>query len=51
MVEHAEDDIPLLPTPAAADGQRGPDYARAGREESGGDDLLTAILKMQRLNG
>jgi DNA (cytosine-5)-methyltransferase 1 len=43
-----DDDIVLLPTPAAADGQRGPDYARAGREESGGDDLLTALLKLQQ---
>jgi DNA (cytosine-5)-methyltransferase 1 len=40
-----DDEIVLLPTPAAADSHRGPDYARTGREESGGDDLLTAILK------
>lgn len=33
----------LLPTPAAADSVRGPDYARAGREESGGDDLVTTM--------
>lgn len=31
----------LLPTPAAADGQRGQDFARAGRDGSGGDDLVT----------
>jgi hypothetical protein len=43
-----DDEIPLLPTPAAAAGHRGPDYARAGREESGGDDLLTALLKLQQ---
>lgn len=36
----------LLPTPAAADGQRGADYARANREASGGDDLLTGVVKL-----
>lgn len=35
----------LLPTPAAADGQRGQDYARATRDGSGGDDLITAAIK------
>jgi DNA (cytosine-5)-methyltransferase 1 len=35
----------LLPTPAAADGERGQDYARANREGSGGDDLVTAAVK------
>lgn len=34
-----------LPTPAAADGSRGQDYARAGRQGSGGDDLVTAVIK------
>ncbi len=42
------DSIPLLPTPAAADSHRGSDYARAGREQSGSDDLLTALLKLQQ---
>lgn len=37
----------LLPTPAAADGQRGQDYARSDRVGSGGDDLVTAIIKHQ----
>jgi DNA (cytosine-5)-methyltransferase 1 len=36
---------PLLPTPAAADGQRGQDFARAGRDGSGGDDLVTLVVK------
>lgn len=36
----------LLPTPAAADGLRGPDYARASREGSGGDDLVTTMHKL-----
>lgn len=35
----------LLPTPAASDGRRGQDYARASREGSGGDDLVTAAVK------
>jgi len=35
----------ILPTPAAADGSRGQDYARAGRQGSGGDDLVTAVIK------
>lgn len=35
----------LLPTPAAADGERGQDYARTNREGSGGDDLVTAAIK------
>lgn len=30
------------PTPTRADGLRGPDYARSNREDSGGDDLVTA---------
>lgn len=37
-----------LPTPAAADGQRGQDFARAGREGSGGDDLVTLTVKATR---
>lgn len=38
----------LWPTPAASDGERGPDYARNdgdGRARSGGDDLVTAIAR------
>lgn len=34
-----------LPTPAAADGQRGQDFARANRDGSGGDDLVTLVVK------
>lgn len=33
----------LFPTPSASDGRRGPDFARAGREGSGGNDLITAV--------
>lgn len=40
----------LLPTPAAADGQRGQDYARASRDGSGGDDLITAAVKAHNAN-
>ncbi len=36
----------LLPTPAAWDGERGPDYAKMGREDSGGDDLVTSVAKL-----
>lgn len=35
----------LLPTPAASDGARGPDYARVDREASGGDDLITTVFR------
>lgn len=35
----------LLPTPEAKNGAAGPDYARAGRIGSGGDDLVTVIAK------
>jgi len=35
----------LLPTPAAQDGSRGGDFARAAREGSGGDDLLTTMAR------
>lgn len=43
-------DLPgaLLPPPAAADGERGPDFARAGREGSGGDDLVTLCARATR---
>ena len=37
-----------LPTPAAADGQLGQDFARANREGSGGDDLVTIAVKADR---
>jgi site-specific DNA-cytosine methylase len=40
-----DDELCYLPTPAAADGQRGPDFARAGRDGSGGDDLVTLCAK------
>lgn len=36
----------LLPTPAAVDGARGPDYARAARAGSGGDDLVTSMARL-----
>jgi hypothetical protein len=36
----------LLPTPAAADGERGTDYAAATREGTGGDSLTTAAAKL-----
>lgn len=40
--------VDLLPTPAAADADRGPDFARAGREGSGGDDLVTLCARATR---
>lgn len=36
----------LLPTPEAKNGSAGPDYARAGREDSGGDDLVTRVTML-----
>lgn len=42
----------FLPTPSAADGERGPDYARngrdldGGRDASGGDDLVTTVARL-----
>jgi hypothetical protein len=36
----------LLPTPEAKLAESGPDYARADRPESGGDDLTTAVTKL-----
>lgn len=36
----------LLPTPAAADAERGPDYAAETREGTGGDPLVTTIAKL-----
>ncbi|MFF7233965.1 DNA (cytosine-5-)-methyltransferase [Streptomyces sioyaensis] len=38
--------LPLLPTPTAADGRRGPDYAKAARPGAGGDDLITAVARL-----
>jgi DNA (cytosine-5)-methyltransferase 1 len=43
-------EVMLLPTPAASDGMRGPDYARVGREQSGGDDLVTTMAKMANVS-
>lgn len=40
----------LLPTPAAADGRRGQDFARANRAGSGGDDLVTLAVKASNAN-
>ena len=34
------------PTVRGQDGSSGPDYARSGRAESGGDDLVTVVAKM-----
>jgi len=39
-------ELPHLPTPTAADDIRGPDYARATRPGSGGDDLVTALARL-----
>jgi hypothetical protein len=36
----------LLPTPEAKLADSGPDYARAKREGSGGDDLTTALFRL-----
>lgn len=38
----------LLPTPSAADAECGPDFARATREGSGGDDLVTLCARATR---
>lgn len=40
------DALVLLPTPQAWDGRRGPDLARADRDESGGMDLTTTIERL-----
>lgn len=34
-----------LPTPVGADGQRGPDFAKANRKGSGADDLVTHLAR------
>lgn len=39
-----------LPTPAASDGARGQDFARANRDGSGGDDLVTLAVKATNAN-
>lgn len=36
----------LLPTPEAKLSDSGPDYARANREGSGGDDLTTVLFRL-----
>jgi len=38
--------VQLLPTPAASDGARGPDLARANRPDSGGMDLTTVVERL-----
>lgn len=38
--------VRLLPTPEAKLATSGPDYARAGREASGGDDLATSLARL-----
>ena len=38
--------LPNLPTPAAWDGARGPDLARANRPNSGGMDLVTVTERL-----
>jgi hypothetical protein len=38
-----------LPTPVGADGQRGPDFAKANRKGSGADDLVTFLAKLSAL--
>ncbi|QFG10449.1 DNA methyltransferase [Mycobacterium phage Anthony] len=40
--------IALLPTPEAKSSTAGPDYARASRPGSGGDDLVTTVCKATR---
>ncbi|QBJ00266.1 hypothetical protein SEA_PHARAOH_78 [Mycobacterium phage Pharaoh] len=47
------DDLPtailkLLPTPEAKSSTAGPDFARATRPGSGGDDLVTTLAKLER---
>jgi hypothetical protein len=52
--QHADDEagvgeqMVLLPTPAAADHDRRQDLARADRVGSGGDDLVTSVVKAER---
>lgn len=38
--------VQLLPTPAGSDGSRGPDYAAATREGTGGDSLTTTVARL-----
>lgn len=38
--------VTLLPTPEAKLSDSGPDYARAGRDGSGGDDLTTSLHRL-----
>lgn len=41
-------EVTLLPTPEAKNSHAGPDYARANRDGSGGDDLVTIAVKADR---
>ena len=50
ITECGDHPLNLLPTPAASDGSRGQDYARATRKGSGGDDLVTAAVKANNEN-
>ncbi|MFI0985038.1 hypothetical protein [Streptomyces exfoliatus] len=43
VVKTAGSRVPLLPTPTASDGSRGPDRRKAERSGTGGDDLVTVI--------
>ncbi|AHG23868.1 DNA methyltransferase [Mycobacterium phage EagleEye] len=40
--------LKLLPTPEAKSSTAGPDFARASRRGSGGDDLVTVMAKIDR---
>ncbi|ALA48176.1 DNA methyltransferase [Mycobacterium phage Phlei] len=40
--------LKLLPTPEAKSYTAGPDFARANRPGSGGDDLVTTLAKIER---
>lgn len=46
LLDALRDDRELLPTPAAADGKRGPDLARVYRPNSGGHDLVTVVERL-----
>jgi hypothetical protein len=45
MAASASSSSHMLPTPEAKLGDSGPDYARASREGSGGDDLTTTVFR------
>lgn len=40
-----ESPVDLLPSPISSDAEHGPDYARANRGGSGGDDLTTTVFR------